>query len=303
MTIAIDMFAGWGGFTEGATRAGANVVWAANHWDLAVEAHAANHPGAVHVCQDLNQADWSTVPDFDLLLASPACQGHSMASQPRRRAHHDALRATAWAVIDCADAHEPETIIVENVPAFARWRLFPAWREALVAMGYRIDELVINAALHGVPQRRNRLFVVASRRRLDLGGLVEGSGQETPFGPCLDLDDPAPWRPVVEAPPRVRERVAKGRRSHGDRFLTQHVTNHPGVPLDEPIRTITTGDQWAIVDGPMYRPLTVRECARGMGFPDSYKWPEHATRKDKIRGLGNAVPPAMAQALVERVAA
>jgi len=76
---AIDLFAGAGGFSTGATQAGANVVWAANHWQVAVDTHAANHASTQHACQDLHQADWSRVPDHDLLLASPACQGHSKA--------------------------------------------------------------------------------------------------------------------------------------------------------------------------------------------------------------------------------
>lgn len=56
---------------------------------------AANHPETEHVCQDLRQADWTSLPRFDLLWASPACQGYSTASQPKRRAYHDAMRATA----------------------------------------------------------------------------------------------------------------------------------------------------------------------------------------------------------------
>jgi len=55
--IAIDLFAGLGGFTEGAEQAGVKVVWTANHWSDAVEAHKRNHPDAHHVCQDLQQAD------------------------------------------------------------------------------------------------------------------------------------------------------------------------------------------------------------------------------------------------------
>ncbi len=42
----IDLFAGWGGFTAGAEAAGASVIYAANHWPLAVKAHAMNHPRA-----------------------------------------------------------------------------------------------------------------------------------------------------------------------------------------------------------------------------------------------------------------
>lgn len=74
--------------------AGAEVVWAANHWPVAVEWHAANHPDTVHACQDLHQADWRTVPPHDLLLASPACQGHAKA-RGKERPHHDAERSTA----------------------------------------------------------------------------------------------------------------------------------------------------------------------------------------------------------------
>lgn len=86
------------------------MLYAANHWPLAVEAHAANHPETRHECQDLRQADWTSLPAHDLLLASPACQGHSTAANGARRSNggvaatHDALRATAWAVVDWGPA-------------------------------------------------------------------------------------------------------------------------------------------------------------------------------------------------------
>ncbi len=106
---AIDLFAGAGGFSTGATMAGCTVVWAANHWPAAVQAHANNHPNTVHVCQDLQQADWTRVPAHDLLLASPACQCHSRAPG-KGRAHHDAQRATAWAVVSAAECHRPAVV-------------------------------------------------------------------------------------------------------------------------------------------------------------------------------------------------
>ena len=76
-----------------------------------------------------------------------------------------------------------------------------------------------------------------------------------------------------------------------------------GVPLDQPIRTITTKDQWALVDGDRYRRLSIRENTLAMGFPPDYGWPDGATRKDIIKGLGNAVPPPVARTLIERFAA
>lgn len=296
---AVDLFAGWGGFTEGAELAGVRVAWAANHWPLAVEAHARNHPHAVHVCQDLRQADWTALPRYDLLLASPACQGHSPASQPKRRVYHDAMRATAWSVIDCAEVTRPRAVIVENVPTFRAWQLYPLWREALVRLGYHVQEHDAHAPAFGVPQRRHRLIVTATRRPVALE--LPRVQREPAFGPCLELDAGG-WRSWSETTPNVRARFAKGRANHGPRFLSQHVTGHPGVPLDEPIRTITTKDQWVLVDGDRYRPLTVRELARGMTFRDSYQLPA-ASRVDSIRGLGNAVPPLVARWFVGAVAA
>jgi len=296
MTKAIDLFAGWGGFTLGAEQAGVDVVWAANHWKLAVEAHKLNHPGTHHECQDLRQADWTQLPEYSLLLASPACQGHSQAAQPKPRGYHDALRATAWAVVDCAEVTRPETILVENVPDFLRWQLYPVWKSALEVLGYTVNAEVLRSSHYGVPQRRDRVFITAS----SVGARLEPrTAPEPAFGPCIDWEE-GRWRPVREASSNVRERIAKGRRNHGARFLSQHVSNHPGVGLDEPIRTITTKDQWCVVRGAEYRPLTIREYARGMGFPEHYTWPA-ATKKDTIKGIGNAVCPPQAAALIREV--
>lgn len=291
---AIDLFAGAGGFTSGATMAGADVVYAANHWPFAVETHSMNHPSTRHECQDLRQADWTALPAYELLLASPACQGHSQASQPKRRAYHDAMRATAWSVVDCADVTSPRAIVVENVLDFRRWRLFPEWRAALVKLGYVLTELEVRASHHGVPQRRDRLFIVGTRGAVPF---LPRAMHETAFGPFVEWDA-AGWRDVAKASPGVRERIDRARRNHGPRCLTQHVTGHPGVSLHEPIRTITTKDQWAVVDGDRYRPLTVRETKRAMGFADDYRFPEGAGRRDCVLALGNAVPPPVARDVV-----
>lgn len=298
MTRAVDLFAGWGGFTLAAESCGVRVAWAANHWPLAVDAHRFNHPATEHVCQDLRQADWTALPRYELLLASPACQGHSSASQPKRRHYHDAMRATAWAVVDCAEVTRPRAIVVENVPAFMHWQLYPNWQEALRVLGYHVDAKVLLASHCGVPQRRERLFVVATRKAFTLR--LPRVVREPDFGQCVQWDE-GDWRPVTHASPGAQERIARAQRAHGPRCLVQHVTGHPGVPLDEPIRTITTKDQWAIVDGRRYRPLTERENARGMGFPDHYGWPSTATRRQVITGLGNAVPPPMARVVIQQV--
>jgi len=297
---AVDCFAGWGGFTTGAFDAGVEVVWAADHWPVAVEVHQLNHPGVVHVCEDLRATDWAALPDFDLLLASPACQGHSTASQPRRRSYHDTMRATAWSVVDCAEITTPKAIIVENVPAFTRWKMFPQWAGALEALGYTLDVRQLTASRFGVPQRRRRLVVIATRgvrvRQLP------GTPTEPAFAPCLEPDDTHRWLAVADAPAGVQARIARSTARHGPRFLTQHTTDHTGTPLHEPIRTITTApSHWNLVDGDRYRPLSPRELARGMGFPDSYTWPALPTATI-TKGLGNAIPPPLAATVIAAVA-
>ena len=75
----VDYFAGAGGFTLGAQLAGCTVVAAVNHWRLAVDTHARNHPTTDHRCEDLTRFDPRHLPDADGLVASPACQGHARA--------------------------------------------------------------------------------------------------------------------------------------------------------------------------------------------------------------------------------
>ena len=310
--LVADLFAGWGGASLGAEQAGATVVLAANHWRLAVDAHQLNHPHVTHLCQDLNQANFYTFPDHDLLWASPACQGMSRAAQPARKnnkdvaSKHDMLRSTAWAVINCVEAKRPQAVIVENTIDFRAWVLYDPWLMALERLGYAVETHLAVATDFDVPQRRERFILVATRSKNPLG-LVLPSRPETPFGPCIDWDDEHPdpremgWRPVSSKTVKVQERVARGRaRGLGDIFLTQYVSGHPGVSLDEPIRTITTKSQWAIVDGDRIRMLRTREVARAMGFPDSYTWPA-ASKEDKIKGLGNSVAPPMAKWFVEQV--
>jgi len=303
MTTAIDLFAGYGGFSTGAIQAGARVAWAANHWPHAVETHALNHRSTKHACQDLRQADFAQLPDYDLLLASPSCQGHSQAAQPSRkrdgrvRETHDAYRATAFAVVDCADVTRPKALLVENVVDFKRWALFDLWCQMLERLGYKLTMKELWAHHMGVPQRRKRLFIAGALG--EAPSLDFEREPEPAFGPCIDWDD-GHWRPWGDCPPVARERIRRAQDKRGKRFITQHVSNHPGVPLHESIRTITTKDQWGVVDGDLYRPLTQREVARAMGFPDDYQT-KATTRGDWMRGYGNSVPPPVARRLVGRV--
>lgn len=292
---AIDLFAGAGGFTTGAEAAGVKVLWAANHWSAAVETHLSNHPDVRHACQDLHQADWSTVPNHDVLLASPACQGHSLA-RGTDRPHHDSCRSTAWAVVSCAEARRPKAIVVENVQEFSHWSLYPSWCDAMKRLGYSLSATVMNAADHGVPQDRRRLFIIAVRGKRALW--VEPPKREhIPASKIITSGAFTPWRTKCT---NTVARVEAGRRQHGDRFLVCYYgTARGGRSLDRPLGTVTTRDRWALVEGDGMRMLNVEEYRRAMGFPDSYRLPESGT--DAKRMLGNAVCPPVATAILREL--
>lgn len=298
---AIDLFAGAGGFSTGAQMAGCNVVWAANHWKAAVDTHAQNHPGAIHICQDLHQADWLDVPAHDLLLASPCCQGHSKArGKANGNPQHDTSRSTAWAVVSAAEAHRPQAAVIENVPEFLQWSLFPAWCAAMTALGYSIAPHVIDAADHGVPQSRVRLFIVLTRSKHPLQ-------LELKKRPHVSADSFIQWRSGrwadIDRPGRSKatlSRIRNGRLVHGPRFLTAYYGNeHGGRSAGRPIGTITTRDRWAVIDGDRMRMLNKDECRAAMGFPSDYKLP--AQHRLAIHMLGNAVCPPVARDVIEAV--
>ena len=304
---AVDLFAGAGGFSSGAVAAGARVVWAANHWRAAVDVHAAAHPNTVHACQDLCQADFTAIPRHDVLLASPACQGHSRA-RGKERAHHDATRATAWAVIAAVEAHEPEAVVVENVEDFRRWKLFPVWRSALEAYGYAITERVIDAADLGVAQHRERLFLVASRRgpiEIEVPELENQVAAES----ILDWESGS-WS-AIHKPRRAAKTIERIERATanglGDRFLVAYYGSEKhGRRLDRPLGTVTTRDRFVLVDtaAGRLRCLTPVEYRRAMGFPESYdRILARVSRKKAVHLLGNAVVPQVAELVVGQVAA
>ena len=303
MINAIDLFAGLGGWSTGASMAGVNVLWAANHWPDAVEWHSANHPSTIHACQDLHQADWSQVPAHDLLLASPCCQGHSKArGKANGNPQHDASRSTAWAVVSALEFHRPELAIVENVPEFLDWALYPAWSAAMNALGYQLAPHVVNCADLGVPQERVRMFLVCSRSRAPLH-LQLPKMEHVPATSFIDFNE-GRWSPI-ERPGRAAatlERIRNGREQFGNRFVMSYYGNtKSGRSLQRPIGTITTRDRWAIVDGERMRMLTADENLLAMSFPAGTKRP--ASHRLTVHMAGNAVPPVAGKRIIQALLA
>ena len=296
--IGIEQFCGFGGGSEGAKMAGYDIAWAANHDETAIRVHEMNHPKTIHAQEDVMLTNYiDDVPECDFIISAPECQGYSSASNPNPTRRHDYARFLPWAATQAVDVKRPEWFVVENVQGYKKWPAYPAWLKAFEAFGYEVEPHTLRASHHGVPQNRDRVFVVGRLGKKP--NLHFEIPKEIPaIGDILEDTDEG-WIPISEAKKTDQKNFKAGREKCGRTFLSQMTTGHRGIPLHEPIRTITTQDHWKLVDGDQSRRLTVRELARAMGFPDSYKIPE-LTRGQALTGIGNAIcPPVMRDILAQ----
>ncbi|MFE6225447.1 DNA cytosine methyltransferase [Streptomyces sp. NPDC057854] len=185
MITFVDIFCGAGGSSTGLVAAGMELRLAANHWQRAIETHAANHPTADHLCADVNNYDMRRLPKADVLWASPICTEISPAGGRKRTrgqlellehgsvpdAAWERTRATAYDVLRYVEVHRPRVVMWENVPEFVTdWELFDWWWGGFDLLGYEGKVVSASSAhLSGVDndaaaQWRNRAYGVLVRK-------------------------------------------------------------------------------------------------------------------------------------------
>ena len=207
--IAVDLFSGFGGLTQGIEAAGFDVILAANHNEYKVDVHQANHPDAEHWIADLanpESSDYHSARDLpagDILVAGVTCTNHSPANTQKAYAQGLSLfemdedpefeervtrserdRATALCVLQYAAQHHPRAMLIECTTEFASWG--PAlpgktkvgdgsthrwWLKELDKLGYACQVLYLNSMFFGVGQSRNRGFWVFLDKRIPMPDL------------------------------------------------------------------------------------------------------------------------------------
>lgn len=180
-----DQFCGAGGSSQGvkqfAQKTGLEIETklALNHWDRAIETHNTNFPEAIHECTDISACDPRRYPSTDILITSPECTNHSLATGKKKvKAQLDLFekrildpaaersRATMWDVCRFAEYHQYNAIIVENVVDARKWIMWDAWLSAMRCLGYSHKCVYINSMhCHPTPQSRDRMYVVFWRAR------------------------------------------------------------------------------------------------------------------------------------------
>lgn len=247
--VALDMFSGSGGSSQGIEAAGIDVWFAANHWEYAIDLHERNHPRAEHFIADLVNEEANDyyhpeqLPAADILWASPSCTNHSQASATKayRRnlslfdshdedyeaavTHSERSRATAVCVLQYLRKHAPKVAVVENVVEFANWGFqmpnsrkgdgttFRWWLREIENLGYEHRELFLNSQFFPpCPQSRDRMYVAIWQK-----GLRAPDLDHRPPAHCSHCDAEVESKQVFKARTRVWPLPEWGK--YGDQYV------------------------------------------------------------------------------------
>ena len=159
----VDMFSGIGGFREGLTRAGGFAC--VGHCEI--DKYANRSYNALFdtkgewFIEDARKADPSTMPDFQLLCGGFPCQTFSIAGS--RKGFGDPRGTLFFELARLAEARKPPYLLFENVPGLLSHdggRTFATILNTLDRLGYGVEWQCLNSKDFGVPQSRNRVYII-----------------------------------------------------------------------------------------------------------------------------------------------
>ncbi len=167
MYRSIDLFAGIGGIRLGFDQAFKNEIRTvfASEWDnKAVETYRANFDDGLEVSGDITKVDEKDIPRHDILLAGFPCQAFSLAGQ--RRGFEDARGTLFFNVARIIKYHKPKVVFCENVKNLLnhdKGQTFRVIKSILEDLGYTVFYRILNSRNFGVPQNRERIYIVGFR--------------------------------------------------------------------------------------------------------------------------------------------
>lgn len=320
----IDLFAGVGGIRLGFESQGGQCVFT-SEWDsYAQKTYSDNYPGDHPLNGDITKIAAADIPDHDVLLAGFPCQPFSIAGVSKKnalgRAHGFACDTQGTLFFDVCrilEEKRPKAFLLENVKnlmSHDKGRTWDVIKRSLVELGYDIAPRVVDGA-HFVPQHRERILIVGFRREDRIAFdweevLLPPKGVRTMKDILHRTDgtEPVlPWdgdrffshdgRKVLDKytlTPKLWQYLqdyAAKHRAKGNGF---------GFGLvfpDSVARTLSAryykdGSEILVYQGEGINPrrLTPRECARLMGFPDTFRIPVSDMRAYKQFGNSVVMP-------------
>lgn len=333
----IDLFAGCGGMTLGFSDTGRyEPVLAVEFEADAADTYAANFGD--HAARDsaggpLPIEAVEEVPKADVVIGGPPCQGFS----PLNMAGVGLERRGLWReYLRVLEESQPLAFVMENVPQLLRSAEYVAFKSAAEDLGFTVEGKQLNAADYGVPQTRKRAIVIGSvdgdpswpvpthspvghggdqgRRWRTFRDAVEGLPL-TPTGE--NWHNPRNPRPLsveryqtISGEGEGRFELAARRPDITPACWLRKKTGSTDVFgrlwWDRPAFTIRTEfykpEKGRYLHPSEHRPITVREAARCMTFPDEFTFPQSQSMTSVAKQIGNAVPPLLARQIADALA-
>lgn len=324
----IDCFSGAGGLSLGLKSAGFTPLAAFDMDPLSVATYNRNISQCAFVADvtqlsgtELMQRARVRPGDLDLLVGGPPCQGFS---RQRRGPDSDSRNDLIFEFQRLVEELQPKSFLMENVSAITGGRgkaILSKLEMSLRSLGYELHRSVMDAAEHGVPQHRRRLFLVGFRQDILVNFAFPAPGNTfaTVRNAIGDLPPPSPELAELHHTPDNISALNRIRISHvpegGGRndipvglrlachAVSTEVAGHRGVygrlSWDKPSGTITTKCN-SFTRGRFAHPtenrnITMREAARLQSFPDTFIF--EGSKVHVAHQVGNAVPPLLGQHL------
>jgi len=315
--LALDLFAGAGGASEGMEQAGYDVV-AANE----INQHAAltykfNHPKTNLIVKDVKRLtvkELQITNKIDLFFAGLPCQGFSNAGKKDKNDNRNYL---FHEVIRLAKEIKPRYVLIENVSgllADRNRRFFTSIQSSLTKLGYHVSHRLFDVSDFGIPQKRKRVLILASTEKdTELSSFILKKYRKTSVKAAIDdlaFLTQGSADEYLKLPRTSYQRIVRGDQKrllnhetaiHSRKVIRRftllkegqvmksalprsHTKKIYAIKLNslEPAPTITTMPDDYIHYG-LSRTLTVREMARLQSFRDSYLFLGPRTTGGKIR--------------------
>ena len=315
----IDLFAGIGGLRRAMEGAGGRCVFT-SEWDrFAQQTYHANFPDNRPIAGDIREVDPQDIPDHNVLVAGFPCQPFSIAGVSKKnalgRAHGflDETQGTLFFdVLRILMHHRPAAFMLENVKnlkSHDKGRTFEVIRRALTEeLGYTLHTQIIDA-VNFVPQHRERIVMVGFREATDFSFEAlhlpgrQGRGMRDILHPENGTEAPE-GHYTVGPDAKVSDKYTLTDKlwTYLQDYAAKHRAKGNGfgfglVDGDSIARTLSAryykdGSEILVSRGEGKNPrrLTPRECARLMGFDDSFRIPVSDTQSYKQFGNSVAVP-------------
>jgi len=298
----VSLFSGAGGLDLGFKMAGHEIIWANDLYSDAVDTYRINL-GEHIVCKDIFTVDSDDVPDCDIVIGGFPCQGFSVANTKRNI--NDERNQLYKQLLRIIEAKKPKFFLAENVKgimSLGKGNVLKMIISDFTNIGYNVQARLLNAADFGVPQLRQRVFIVGVRNDIEFSFVYP-----SPTHSMDGSDGLSKWVGVGAAladlpDPDVQNDLANHDYSKYKLRFNGYL-GHRTIDPDKPAPTVTArGDDRGgvvVLHHPNnQRRMSCRELATVQSFPVDYAF--SGNRSSVYRQIGNAVPPLLAYAVAKQ---